>query len=72
MGILNQDAKATTIEYKFDLDTMKKLIASDMKVPEDELTIEYVIRDQSSSMDQYSNYVVTSIKVTHKPKNNAI
>lgn len=61
MGVL----KSRKETYEFSLDEIKKMIASDLEVPEEKVSVSYVQTDVSNDrMDRYPQYEVTSIKVT--------
>ena len=57
--------KASSIEYKFDLSEIKKMIAKELNVQEAAITVEYSLEDISDDrFERSSRYVVKNIKVT--------
>lgn len=60
--------KSKVLTYEFDLDTMKKLIAEDLKVSVDRVTVEYVIQEVGGDpMDRFPGHKqVTGVRVTVK------
>jgi hypothetical protein len=56
--------QASTQVYNFSLDEIKKLVAADLTVSPDHITVEYVQTEISDAMDRYSRKEVTSVKVT--------
>ena len=63
--------KTTTVTYDISLDTMKKMIATDLDVPIDEIHVEY-LQDKNDEMDVYDRHHkpkgVIGIRVTHTAK----
>lgn len=57
--------KASSVEYKFDLSEIKRMIARDLEVPEKAVTVHYDLRDTSDDRYGYSpSYNVVSITAT--------
>ncbi|MCK9447265.1 hypothetical protein M0Q50_10480 [bacterium] len=68
MGIISNESVTKT--YEINELQLIQLIASDLKVPADEISISYKQVDVSNErFDKYSNYKVTGVIVTHKPNN---
>lgn len=56
---------ASSLTYKFSLDEMKKLIAKDLNLAEEDISVRYIVRDTSNDeFGRYSNYNVTEIEVS--------
>lgn len=58
------DLKASTVQYNFSLDEIKKMLAKELTVPEEVVTVTYNMVDVSDERDKYSRYVVGSVSVT--------
>ena len=57
--------QASTQVYTFSLDEMKKLVAADLGVPVDAVTVEYQIQNISHDpYDRYGTDKVTKVNVT--------
>ncbi|MCK9576709.1 MAG: hypothetical protein WC979_02450 [Candidatus Pacearchaeota archaeon] len=66
MGIINGENVTKTYEIKKK--QLAELIAADLKVPVNEITIEFVQCDVSNDrFERNPRYEVTAIKVIHKP-----
>lgn len=74
MGIINQNNKDITITYSLKPKQIKQLIADDLKVPIDEIEIDFIIEEVGGDMmDRYPGHnEVTKIKVTHIKKNKEV
>lgn len=70
MGVIKNNEAKSTVEYTVELDAIKKLIAKDLEVPEEEIDVRYVIDVVNEDpMDRFpGNHVVTRVKVTHTKK----
>ena len=55
--------KSSKETFTFSLSDIKKLICSDLKVSEDKVTVNYKLKDSSSEMDRFSNYVMNEVEV---------
>ena len=51
-----------TSTYEFDLNEIKQLVANELKVNSDQVTVEYVLEDIGD--DRFSNLKVAKLKVT--------
>lgn len=64
----------TKTTYEFDLDEVKAMFAKNLKVPVNEITVEYTLGTKeytgryADPRDDNSYKVVTGIKVTQVPK----
>jgi len=57
--------QSDTVEYKFNLDEIKKMFANELKVPVDAISVKFNQTDTSNERyDRYPSYEVTSISVT--------
>lgn len=67
MGIIkdNPDVVKT---YQISIEQLKQLIATDLNVPVNEISITSVDRDVSDPMDRYPCMVFDGLKVVHTPK----
>ena len=69
MSIIQQTTNVK--KFEVSLDTMKQLIANDLEVPVDEITVTYVEGDvgPGDPMDRYpAPRGIVSIRVTHTAK----
>lgn len=55
--------KSTKTTYLVNLDELKILIADDLKVNADAVTVRFVMTDQSGYGDRSTNYQVTGVEV---------
>jgi len=67
MGIINDNPDVVKT-YQVTLDQLKELVAKDLNVLPEEISIDDVKKDISHPMDSYSSYAFDGIKVTHTPK----
>lgn len=74
MGIINQNNKDITTTYSLKPKQIKQLIADDLKVPIDEIEIDFIIEEVGGDMmDRYPGHnEVTKITVTHIKKNKEV
>lgn len=70
MGIINDENSATVVTYDVTLEQMKNLIARDLNVSSDDITVNYVVEEIGGDfMDRFpGTKQVTKIKVTYKKK----
>ncbi len=66
MGII-KNAPDVVKTYQISIDQLKQLIANDLGVPANEISVSPVERDESSDMDRYRNMVFDGLKIIHKP-----
>lgn len=67
MGIINNETVTKT--YEINDNQLIQLIASDLNVPVDEISISYKQVDVSNErFDKFPIYKVSGVIVTHKPK----
>lgn len=57
------EIKASTITYSFTLSEMKKILAKELNVPEEVISVTYDQVDVSDSDDRYPIYEVRSVSV---------
>ncbi len=67
MGVINKKAKTTNV-YTITIQEIKELIAADLEIPVDEISISYIQKDTTDHMDRYPSQKFDGINVTHRPK----
>jgi len=67
LGIINDNPDVVKT-YEVTLHQLKELVAKNLNVSPEEISIDDVKKDVSHPMDNHSNYAFDGIKVTHTPK----